>query len=373
MKQLLILLLIVALHIDAQAQECRAETDCSTGRCVSTIKCDQKGANSQQRPPSTVQLPAPIQATFNATTPNELGVVVLRGKLIGNSRIVDIRINGLLLETKIDPDGNFQVKRGLSIGSNEFSLAVTDEFGRVSTVRLSVYRDQIILTSTEPQKRIALVIGNANYQTSPLTNPVNDANDFSEVLKAAGFEIQNLRNANISAMRSALRNFGDQLKYADAGIVYFAGHGVEVNGRNYLIPVGADIRREDEIPDQALDMGAILEKIETARKPTIVILDACRSNPFGTSFRSNASGLKQVETPSGTLLAFSTSPGKVAADGKGRNSPYTKYLVQELKKKSLHIEQVLKNVRKLVLEETNGSQTPWENTSLTVDFIVSRN
>jgi hypothetical protein len=226
--------------------------------------------------------------------------------------------------------------------------------------------------SINPGKRVALVIGNQAYSVRPLINPRNDADDVSRVLKNAGFEVIDVRDASLSQMRNAVRQFGDRLLTRDVGLVYYAGHGIEVRGKNYFIPVNADIKRSDEIADQSLDVNLILEKMETAKKGVnILIVDACRDDPFGRSFRSSSKGLANMDAPQGTIIAFATSPGKVAADGGGRNSPYTKNLVKMMQVPNLPIEQVFKQVRRAVQEETKNQQTPWENTSLSGDFYFS--
>jgi uncharacterized caspase-like protein len=218
-------------------------------------------------------------------------------------------------------------------------------------------------------KRIALVVGNSNYKVRPLKNPRNDADDVSNALKASGFQVIDLRDASLQQMRAGVRQFGDRLINNDVGLVYYAGHGVEVKGRNYFIPVNADIVREDEIADQSLDVSFILEKMSTAGKGVnILIVDACRDDPFGRSFRSASRGLAQMDAPRGTIIAYATSPGKVAADGDGRNSPYTRNLVKAMQQPNKPIEQVFKEVRRAVQEETKNQQTPWENTSLSGDF-----
>ncbi len=221
------------------------------------------------------------------------------------------------------------------------------------------------------ERRLALVIGNGAYKVRPLNNPVNDANDISAALKRSGFQVIDVRNANLTQMRAKIREFGDQLISSDVGLVYYSGHGVELKGRNYLIPVNADIQREDEIADQGLDAGLILEKMNTAGKGVnILVVDACRDDPFGRSFRSTGRGLAQMDAPKGTIIAYSTSPGKVASDGdpKDRNSPYTKHLLRAMQIPNIPIEQVFKEVRRSVQAETKNQQTPWENTSLSGDF-----
>lgn len=221
-------------------------------------------------------------------------------------------------------------------------------------------------------KRVALVIGNKNYKVRPLQNTLNDANDMSRSLRTSGFEVIDLRDATLPQMRTAVRQFGDKLLTHDVGLVYYSGHGVEVKGRNYFIPVNADIQREDEIADQGLDVSLILEKMSTAGKGVnILIVDACRDDPFGRSFRSTSRGLAQMDAPRGTIIAYATSPGKVAADGdaRERNSPYTKHLIKAMQSPNKPIEQVFKEVRRAVQNETKNQQIPWENTSLSGDFF----
>jgi hypothetical protein len=221
------------------------------------------------------------------------------------------------------------------------------------------------------ERRLALVIGNAAYSSRPLANTLNDADDIATALARAGFDLINLRDASLSQMRSAVRDFGDRLRSYDVGLVYFSGHGIEIEGQNYFIPVGADIRREDEIVDQSLSMEFFLAKMSSAqRNVNIFIVDACRDNPFMSFSRSGSRGLANVEAPKGTLIAYSTAPGDVALDGKAseRNSPYTRNLVRAINEKRLPIELVFKQVRRSVQQETAGAQTPWENTSLTGDF-----
>ena len=240
--------------------------------------------------------------------------------------------------------------------------------------------EQLKLTQAQPTalaqaaprsvgKRVALVIGNAAYKVRPLRNPRNDADDVSRSLKGSGFEVIDLRDASLTQMRSAIRQFGDKLLASDTGLVYYSGHGIEIRGRNYFIPVNADIQREDEVSDQSLDVALILEKMGTAQKAVnILIVDACRDDPFGRSFRSSSKGLASMEAPRGTIVAYATSPGKVAADGDGRNSPYTKHLVRAMQAPNKPIELVFKEVRRAVQDETKNLQTPWENTSLSGDF-----
>jgi hypothetical protein len=220
-------------------------------------------------------------------------------------------------------------------------------------------------------KRIALVIGNKKYKIRPLVNTLHDEDGMSRSLRNSGFDVIDLRDATLKQMRMAVRRFGDKLLTHDVGLVYYSGHGVEVKGRNYFIPVNADIQREDEIADQGLDVSLVLEKMSTAGKGVnILIVDACRDDPFGRSFRSTSRGLAQMDAPRGTIIAYATSPGKVAFDGdpRERNSPYTKNLIKAMQSPNKPIEQVFKEVRRAVQIETKNQQTPWENTSLSGDF-----
>ena len=218
-------------------------------------------------------------------------------------------------------------------------------------------------------KRIALVIGNAAYNSAPLKNPLNDAADISLALRQSGFEVIDQRNATLQEMTRGIREFGDKLLKSDVGLVYYSGHGLEVKGRNYLLPVNASMIREDEIAFQAIDANLILEKMNTAKKSVnILIVDACRDNPFARSFRSTNRGLAQMDAPTGTIVSFSTAPGKTASDGDGRNSPFTKNLVKAMMRADMPIEAMFKEVRKSVVEETKGQQTPWESSSLIGDF-----
>jgi TonB family protein len=226
------------------------------------------------------------------------------------------------------------------------------------------------------ERRVALVIGNATYKVNPLKNPVNDSTDMARSLRSVGFDVIEANNTTLAQMREATRRFADKLGNSDVGLVYYSGHGVEVKGKNYLIPVNADIRREYEVVDQAFDASQFLEMMDNIRGPNnkrvnILIVDACRNNELQRSWRSTNNGLARMDAPGGTFISFATAPGRVAADGVGRNSPYTKHLLQALKQPNVPIEQVFKVVRRNVMEETKGEQIPWENSSLVGDFYFT--
>lgn len=225
-------------------------------------------------------------------------------------------------------------------------------------------------------RRVAMVIGNSNYKVNRLDNPVNDATDMATALRGLGFEVTLLLDATLSQMRAATRKFEESVLGADVALIFYAGHGIEAKGRNYMIPVSADIQREYELDDQAYNAGQWLDMLEgakgkNAQRVNIVILDACRDNSLTRSWRNSVRGLGRMDAPSGTVLVYSTAPGKVAADGAAgqRNSPFTKHLLQSLQTPNVPIELVLRETRRRVVAETKGEQVPWEHSSLIGEFV----
>ena len=218
-------------------------------------------------------------------------------------------------------------------------------------------------------KRIALVIGNGRYSASPLTNPPNDAELIASTLRALGFEVQLQKNTDQATMKRGIMDFGAALEKAGAdaiGLFYYAGHGVQLSGRNYLIPVGANIARDADVEIEAVSADWVLEQMRYARnRLNFVILDACRNNPFARSFRSADGGLAKMDAPAGVLIAYSTAPGDVAADGEGRNSPYTEALAHAMRDSDEPAELMFKQARDEVRRRTAERQTPWESSSLT--------
>ena len=220
--------------------------------------------------------------------------------------------------------------------------------------------------------RLALAIGNSAYRTAPLKNPINDARDMAAALRNLGFKIILKTNADQRTMEDAIRSFGRQLRNGGIGLFYFAGHGVQMGGRNYLMPVDARIESESDVKYEAVDAGRVLGKMEDAgNQLNIVILDACRNNPYARVFRSDQSGLARMDAPTGSLIAYATAPGEAAADGPERNGIFTKHLIQHMMEPNLTIEQVLKRVRIDVAKQTNGRQIPWESSSLMGDFYFN--
>lgn len=221
--------------------------------------------------------------------------------------------------------------------------------------------------------RVALVIGNSNYENiQSLDNPQNDARLMAETLKEAGFEVRELIDGNYRQMKKELLEFGRVLRNSDveAGLIYYAGHGVQVRGENYLIPVNATLADEDEVDLEGINVNDFLRVMNSSNSPVnIVVLDACRNNPFKGAFRSATRGLAPVDAPMGTLIAYATSPGQVALDGSTDNSPYTAALSRAIVDGiGEPIESVFKRARRDVLLETGDKQVPWEVSSITGDF-----
>lgn len=178
------------------------------------------------------------------------------------------------------------------------------------------------------QKRLALVIGNGEYKSSPLKNPANDANDMATMLRNSNFEVIRKINANKGDMLIAIDKFGKKLRSADVGLFFFAGHGMQVKGQNFLIPIGSYVSTETDIEFEGVAAGRILGKMEAAgSRVNIIILDACRDNPYKRSFRSAGQGLARMDAPKGSFVAYATSPGSIAADGTGRNGIFTKHIL----------------------------------------------
>jgi formylglycine-generating enzyme required for sulfatase activity len=228
------------------------------------------------------------------------------------------------------------------------------------------------ISQTAP-RRLALVVGNSAYRYSgALANPARDAELMAKTLKGVGFKLVGdgaQTDLSYVSFNQVVEAFGDMLHEGDVALFYYSGHGLQVAGENYLVPVDADIKKEAEVRVKAVPVNLLFAKLDGIPKAVnIVILDACRNNPFARSFRSAGGGLASMNAPSGTLVAFSTAPGQVAEDGSGSNSAYTAALAKQIQEPGLLVEQVFKRVRSEVGSATKGTQTPWENTSLTGSF-----
>ena len=230
-------------------------------------------------------------------------------------------------------------------------------------------RGMNLSSNAGPERRVALVIGNSSYESAPLRNPVNDANLVTSTLREIGFEVISRTDVNLREMQLAVREFSRKIQNGAVGLFYYAGHGMQSGGRNFLIPIGAQIEAEGDLVLEGLDLNSVLEQMGMAQnRLNIVILDACRNNPFTRSFRSGSQGLAQVNAPAGTFIAYATAPGQTASDGKGQNGLYTQELMANMRAPGLPIEEVFKRVRVQVKQKSNGVQIPWDASSLEGSF-----
>lgn len=260
----------------------------------------------------------------------------------------------------------------------------------VALILVQLYSLSTVIAATD--LRHALVIGNSNYQyATKLKNPKNDSADITEALINLNFKTTLLQNATKKQIRESISIFLTKLKKnGGVGLFYYAGHGVQFQGDNYLVPVETKVGTEREIQSQSFNIANLLNGMRNIKTTTnIIILDACRNNPFkhiakigsrsavaGNTNRSLVrirvpkfdSGLSKLDAPSNTFIAFATAPGRIALDGNGRNSPYTSKLVESIQRTGLTIGEVFRQVRSKVVKQSSGEQIPWESSSLIHDF-----
>lgn len=222
-------------------------------------------------------------------------------------------------------------------------------------------------------ERFALVIGNAGYTSVPaLDNPVNDARLMSDELRSAGFEVTTLTDVNLDEMTGEVEAFASKVRAAGSealAVFYFAGHGVRSDGFNYLLPLGVNIQSEADIAGEAVPAEWVLDRIHTPQAVSVMILDACRDNPFGSQSEvivDLGDGLARMTARPNNLIAYATGPGDVALDGTGTNSPYTAAIARAIKTSGLPLEQMFEQVRTDVIGETDGVQSPWARSSLNI-------
>ena len=246
-------------------------------------------------------------------------------------------------------------------------------------LRLTAVAAVLVTASVSAQApldvRVALIIGNSAYPGNmALINPANDAQAMADVLKRLGFNVIELRDGNKAQMSAAIAKVSESLKGKQGvGMLYYAGHGLQLDWRNYMVPVDANLKSAADVPQQTIDLSSVVDIFKAAgNRMNIVVLDACRDNPFGGS-TSSAKGLAQLDAPPSTFLAYATAPGNVAEDGdeKTGNGLYTQFLLQELKRPTAKIEDVFKRVRLNVRKQSQGRQIPWESTSLEDDFFFN--
>lgn len=272
--------------------------------------------------------------------------------------------------------GDMDIKRTIILkeGQNSIKIEVKNIDGVSVIERTITYTSQSLQPVTITQKRLALVIGNSNYSSATkLPNPINDATDVASKLRALGFEVVEKHDLTIKTFKSAIRDFGARASLYDASIVYYAGHAIERNGKNYLIPVDAVIEVASDIEDECVRADYIIDNLEEAKsKMNIIVLDACRNNPINRSWaRSLSGGLSSMTAPTGTFIAFSTAPGHTAADGEGRNSPFTEAFLICLDKPNLPLELFFKEVLRDVSTKTSNRQIPWTQSSFIGDFYFN--
>ena len=221
-------------------------------------------------------------------------------------------------------------------------------------------------------ERVALLIGNNAYASTPLRNAVNDAKDLGDALKELGFHVIVRENASRRDMIEAIREFDKALEGANAALFFYAGHAMQFKDRNFLIPIDAAMGSEEDVTFFSVEVAQIFDRMDRARtRYNFLILDACRDNPFAASFKLSSAGLAQMSAPSGTLIAYATAPGSVAADGFGRNGIYTKNILANIRMPDLPVEIMFKRVREGVERETRKLQTPWDSSSLKGDFAFN--
>jgi hypothetical protein len=339
--------------------------------------------------PTKEILAPPVFTWVTPSSPTEVaqfGVADISGLVMSKSKItLKVYINGQV----VDDNRSFEVLTSenrnevrinrtvfLTEGDNSIMVEAANAQGITkSETRVINYFVQK-LDSNYVEKRLALVIGNANYVNSTtLLNPVNDAKAIAVALREVGFTVLMYLNSDLKAMKKALNEFGEKLQDFTVGLFYYAGHGMQVNGNNYLIPVDASLKVEQDVEYDCVNSGQLLGKMEAAGTTTnIVILDACRDNPFERSWATRSAGqagkgLAFMDAPSGSIIAYATSPGRTASDGTGKNGLYTSALLQFIKIPNLTLLEFFQNVRAEVEKKSNRAQTPWEATSLKGNFF----
>ena len=286
-------------------------------------------------------------------------VVTVRGKVTDDTGVFEVKANGI--EADLSSSGDFTVQVPLAFGENEIEVKATDIRMKSSVRTLTVNRTEEAITTNE--KRVALVIGNANYtgQANLGQNPINDARDIAATLKNLNFDVILKTDTDLNSMNNAIREFGRANSDADVALFFFAGHGMQIEKTNYLLPLNVNIRDKRDVSFEAVSVNTIQKIMESSNddRLNIIVLDACRNNPFRSWERGGESGLANETPPSGTLIAFATSPGATASNGSGANGLYTGELIKQLQKPQ-RIEDVFINTRVEVEKKSGGRQSPWE-------------
>ncbi|MFN8334877.1 MAG: caspase family protein [Cyclobacteriaceae bacterium] len=301
--------------------------------------------------------------------------VTVEGKVEGTDRMAQVLINDQKAE--LNPDGSFKGIVNLVPGKNRVRVAAQNTQSQVISKDLYLNSEparQKTATkenSVQYNKRIALVIGNADYTAaSKLKNTLNDAKAMTATLKGLGFDVTTIENGNYETIKNAIYAFGDRIQDVDVSLFFYAGHGIEVDGANYLVPVDADIQSHLDVKQKCIPLSGVSNTMEFANDEglNMIILDACRNNPFPAGKRGGT-GLARINAPSGTLIAYATDPGSVASDGDGTNGLYTGELIKQLKI-SQRIEDIFMHTRNNVEQLSGGKQRPWEEARLKGIFYL---
>lgn len=302
------------------------------------------------------------------------------------SEIIRVRVNGInaALNEERANTRDFEAVIDLAQGQNDFWVEAKDIHGNTTKIDFTVVfdekeevaaKDYTDAQSDKEAPRMALIIGNGNYNDVPLRNPVNDATAIATRLQDYDFDVTLRLNINQDDLVTVIKNFGQRLKESGGiGLFYYAGHGLQIKGENYLVPVDAEIEKELDVELEAVKLQRVLNEFDYAENQmNIVILDACRDNPYA-NLRSLGSGLAPVyRAPLGTFIAYATSPGQAASDGENNHGLYTQELLNALNNAdNKQLEDIFKEVRANVRKKSDGDQIPWENSSLEGTFYFKR-
>lgn len=300
-------------------------------------------------------------------------LIRVSGKANDNDGIYEVSANGI--EASLQSGGYFSVDVPLAVGDNSITIKATDTKMKSSAKTFEINRksENVVNNYNTNEKRVALIFGNSNYSDAAHlgVNPINDARDIASTLRTLGFMVIIKTDANLSTMNDAIREFGRQNRDADVALFYFAGHGMQVERENYLLPIGVSIKDKNDVDFECVSVTTVQKIMETSNdnRLNLIVLDACRNNPFRSWQRGGETGLADMTPPSGTLIAFATSPGSTASNGSGQNGLYTGELIKQIKKPQ-RIEDVFINTRVEVEKKTGGQQSPWELAKLRGKYFL---
>lgn len=338
------------------------------------------------RPTPTPVADSAPTLTFDSPVASAQSTYKLRVKVNSSSAITNTKVlvNGQAERgvTPVKNDGaQFVISKSLTLkeGNNTILVEVTNAAGTASMNTVVNYTksvsNNVVVVPSNQQKCIALVIGNSNYaKATSLTNPANDAKDVASKLKSLGFTVIEREDLGLRQFNEAVSDFGTKAAQYDVALFYYAGHAIENEGVNYLIPVDATLEKRVDLPYQCVNAQYVLDNLEESQsKANIIILDACRNNPIERGWsRSLSGGLAQMIAPTGTFFMFSTSPGRTADDGVGRNSPFTQAFLSCLDIPNIQLEIFAKEVIRKVKDNTNNRQIPWSSSSFYGDFYFNK-